>query len=93
MSDFHLVSQSLTVRDTPRIEYVAIHNELTGIALEQGWGNYGEDRVIVQSQLWLSPSAVRALHKALTCAVANEGNHGHFYVNDDLELVKYVEAV
>jgi len=91
MSGFYLVSQEMTIRDTPRIEYVAVNGDISTVSLTQSWGKgYGEDRVIADYQLYLSPSAVRALHKALTCAIENEGTNSHWNMNSDLELERLV---
>jgi hypothetical protein len=93
MSDFVMIAQEMTIEYAPVIDFVALHGEggNVTIALEQKFGKYGESaRVLIDYHLFLSPSAVRALHKALTVAVNNEGTHTHWMMNDDLEMEQLV---
>jgi hypothetical protein len=93
MSDFVMIAQEMTIEYTPRIDFVSMHGEggNVTIALEQKFGKYGESaRILVDYNLYLSPSAVRALHKALTVAIDNEGTHTHWMMNDDLEMEQLV---
>jgi hypothetical protein len=93
MSDFRYVTQEMTIDYAPSVDFVAMHGEggNVTISLEDKFGKYGESaRVLVGYNLYLSPSAVRALHKALTVAVNNEGTHTHWMMNDDLELEQLV---
>lgn len=92
MSDFVMIAQEMTIEYAPVIDFVATHGvgNVT-VSLEQKFGKYGESaRVLIDYNLYLSPSAVRALHKALTVAIANEGTHSHWMMNDDLELEQLV---
>jgi hypothetical protein len=93
MSDFVMIAQEMTIEYAPVIDFVALHGEggNVTIALEQKFGKYGESaRVLADYNLYLSPSAVRALHKALTVAINNEGTHTHWMMNDDLEMEQLV---